>query len=262
MLAIQDRVRPLEGVNNFRDYGGYAADGGHVKTGRFYRSGQHMGATPDDLSVIGDYGFETVIDLRGDAERAQYPCARPEGFAATVLFAPGETAGTELAPHEQAAQGTVDVAEAIERMVLLYSRMPYRPALIEAMRHYFDTIELRDGPSLVHCVAGKDRTGLTVALFHLLLGVHRDDAYADYLLTNQAADIDKRLPTVAPEMRARYGATLSDAAIRTLLGVDERYLDAALASISASHGSVAAYADDVLGVTPARQAAIRARSVA
>ena len=135
---MRDRVLALEGVHNFRDYGGYTArDGAKLKVGRLFRSGQHVDATPDDLETIGQLNISKIIDLRGNSERVRFPCARPLNFAAEVLFAEGETAGAGHAPHVEAARQVTNAAEAHAAMVRLYDSMPFRPRLIEVFQLYF-----------------------------------------------------------------------------------------------------------------------------
>jgi protein tyrosine/serine phosphatase len=261
-INLQDRVKPLTGIHNFRDYGGYATSaGGRLKTGQLFRSGQHVGATADDLALLAALDLRTVIDLRGSSERRSYPCARPEGFGAVVYFYDGETAGRGGAPHVEAAGEIVTAADAHRAMVDLYAFMPFRPNLIAVMRMYFDALAERDGASLLHCLAGKDRTGLAAALFHTLMGVHRDDFMADYVLTNTAGNQEARIAAGAASIRASRGPQISDAAVRTLMAVDEAFLDAALSAIDAKHGSIEAYARDVLGVTPHRRAQIASRLI-
>lgn len=259
---MTDRVLAFAGIHNFRDYGGYAAEGGRLRTGLLFRSGQHGAATPDDLARFGGMGVATIIDLRGDAERRTMPCVRPDGFSADVLFAPGETAGSELAPHEEAGRGIATADEARAAMTELYRNMPFRPVLVASLRLYFAALATRDGPTLIHCLAGKDRTGLAVALLHALTGVHRDDVMADYLLTNTAGDPEARIAAAAPAIRERYGPQLTEGAIVALMGVDARYLDTALASIAERHATIEAYAESVLGINAARRTAIRERLIA
>ncbi|NJS13716.1 MAG: tyrosine-protein phosphatase, partial [Sphingopyxis sp.] len=161
-----------------------------------------------------------------------------------------------------AAAGTGITAEvARERMIMTYENMPYRPVLVESLRLYVAALSAYDSPSLVHCVAGKDRTGFAVALVHRLLGVHEDDVMADYLLTNVAGKIDERVAQGADVIRARYGGEIKDDAIRTLMMVGPAYLDAAFAAIRERHGTLAQYAEDVLGMTPEMQDGLRDRLV-
>src|SRR3546814_16314266 len=70
MTMLADRVLPLSGVHNFRDYGGYGVEGGgRLRDGSLWRSAQHAEADDDDLAAIDALGIETIIDLRGDDER-------------------------------------------------------------------------------------------------------------------------------------------------------------------------------------------------
>jgi protein-tyrosine phosphatase len=257
---VQNRVLELEGIHNFRDYGGYAArDGARLKTGLLWRSGQHVDATADDLDKVAAVQLTTVIDLRGDSERAEYPCARPLGFAAQILFAAGETADGGHAPHVTAARNVVTAQDAYEAMLRFYPTMPFRPNLIAIYRLYFEALAERDGASLLHCLAGKDRTGVAAAVLHSLMGVHPDDIMSDYLLTNTTGNIERRIAAGAKKVREGFGASMQEEAVRTLMSVHPAYLDAAFASISDTHGSVQAYARDVLGVDEARLAKIEAR---
>ena len=253
------RIVSLEGVHNFRDYGGYgSAGGGRMARGLLWRSGEHGGASGDDLATIGALGLTTVIDLRGNSERANNPCRRPDGFAAEIVFHDGETAG--LALHVEAAEGVLSKSDARRAMERLYREIPFRERLIPVLRRYFTVLAARDGPSLVHCLAGKDRTGLAVALLHHVLGVSRDDIMADYLLTNTAGNIERRIAAGGEAIRARRGA-IDDATIRTLMGVEPEYLSASFAVIEDRFPSVDAYLAQVLGVDEAVRAQLHARLV-
>src|SRR5688572_18214305 len=157
-----DRILPLEGIRNFRDYGGYAGAGGAmVKRRALWRSGHHHQATAADLEQVAALGLRAVVDLRGDSERSAFPCARHPEFAAEGLFEPGETAGLRgAAAHEAAAEGVRTGAQSRAAMVRLNEGMPWRPVLVESMKLYFAELAAARGPILLHCVAGKDRTGL------------------------------------------------------------------------------------------------------
>ena len=254
---MQDRVLIFEGVHNFRDYGGYAVAGGaRLKTGLLYRSGQHLDATADDLNRVFALNLTTVVDLRGNSERADFPCARHPDFAAKIIFADGETAGAGNA-HDENAHDVRTAADAHQAMITLYQAMPFRPLLIEVFKSYFEYLSMGYGASLIHCFAGKDRTGLAVSMTLRVLGVHVDDVMADYLLTNTAGDIDRRIAAGAEGVRAGFGPIMDDAAVRTLMSVHPEYLDTAIAAIVAQHDSISAYAADVLGITPAKRDAIK-----
>ena len=254
-----DRVLPLTGIHNFRDYGGYAArGGGHLKTGMLFRSGHHIAAALNDLKAVDALKLTTVIDLRGDSERQRYPCTRSTAFKAIVLFADGETAGAGGAAHVVAARDVVTADDAHAAMVDLYSFMPHRPNLQAAFRHYFNALADRDGAQLVHCFAGKDRTGVAVAILHRLMGVHDDDMMADYLLTNTAGNSAARIAAGTESIR-RSRPDASDAAVTKLMSVDPAYLHAALASIEQDFGGIERYVTGNLAVDKSAIDRLRAK---
>ena len=254
-----NRVLRLEGVHNFRDFGGYAAaGGGRVRRGLLWRSAQHVGASDAELEAIDALALTTVVDLRGNSERLAAPCRRGPGFAAEVILFDGETAG--LGNHVDAAAGVIDEAGAKGAMRRLYSEIAFRPNLIDLLRRYFAALAEREGPSLVHCLAGKDRTGLAVALVHHALGVHRDDIVEDYLLTRTAGNIEQRIAAGAAPIRARYG-NVADGAVRALMSVEPEYLETAIAAIEARYGSLDAYLGEMLVVDDGLRANLRERYV-
>lgn len=249
------RILPLDGVNNFRDYGGYATSGGgRVKSGLLWRSAQHGDASGPDLESIHSLGITHVIDLRGPSEREASPCLRHPDFSANVWTYPEETAG--LALHTEAANGVVTADQARAAMLRLYEGIAFRGNLIPMLRLYLELLRRDEGPSLVHCVAGKDRTGFAVAVLQRILGVHPDDVMADYLLTNRASKLDERIAIGAFKDMPRYAAFDADS-VRALWGVEEAYLQAALDSIDANHSSFDAYLSDVLGIDTAAQDDLR-----
>ena len=250
-----DRVVPLSGVHNFRDYGGYAvAGGGRIKQGLLYRSGQHVDASDDDLEAMDALDIRHVIDFRGESERSNAPCRRSDGFDAEVHFYDGETAN--LAPHLEAVTQAMDEQIAHASMERIYHNLPNREPVLWVMKRYFTVLAQGEGASLVHCLAGKDRTGMAVALLHHALGVHPDDAMEDFLLTNTAGNIDARVAAGADAVRARWG-DISDDTIRVLMGVDARYLHAMRKAVEEAHGSLDAFLTVVLEVDDAKRNALR-----
>lgn len=250
------RVLKLEGVHNFRDYGGYeTADGARVKQGLLWRSAQHGDASDADLDAIQALGIAHVIDLRGPSERQAKPCRRHQGFSAQVWTYPEETAG--LALHTEAADGVLSAAEARAAMMRLYEGIAFRDNLVPMLKVYFTLLERAEGPSLVHCVAGKDRTGFAVAMAQHVLGVPRDAIVEDYLLTQSAGNIEARIAAGGVQIRERHG-NIDDETIRTLMGVEADYIDKALAAVEARHGTIDAYLAEVLEIDAARRDALRA----
>ncbi len=258
------RIGPFyvtQGIHNLRDYGGYAVPGGaRVRSGVLLRSGQHMEASDADLALIDALDIRTVIDLRGNSEREGFPCRRHPNFAAQVIAYEGET--TNSPPHEGGG-GRIEMTpeKARERMLAVYTRMPVNPAMIWVFREYFNALDANDGGSLVHCFAGKDRTGVAASLLLHVLGVHHDDIVAEFLLTNDAPTRDILERQSLPRMEAHYG-TIDAQALHNLMGVLPEYLDTYIAKVTADHGSLDAYLATILGVDEERKARLRAKLVA
>jgi protein-tyrosine phosphatase len=261
--SITPRVLPLAGIHNFRDYGGYALPGGgRLRSGILWRSGQHVDASADDLAAVDALALATVIDLRGNTERAAYPCARGPAFAADVRWFDGETAGHGGAVHQNAARDVRTRADAMQAMIDLYAFMPHRPNLQAILRDYFATLaDGQPGGHLVHCFAGKDRTGFAVALLHRLLGVHADDLMADYMLTATAGNSAARIAAGVASLGRRRPDANQDALV-TLMGVEPEWLEAAFATVAAEFDGPESFARQVLGVDAAMLDRISARLVA
>lgn len=247
----------FEAIHNFRDCGGYpAANGRRMKRGVLFRSAHFPQATDADLATMQALGLAAIVDLRRPLERETHPSRRWPGFDARVVEHPGRD-GMVLPPHLVAFERAGESGpQARAAMTQIYCDMPLDPMFIELMRDYFAVLAEAGGAVLVHCAAGKDRTGVAVALAHHLLGVGEADMLANYLATNES--VEARYAEAGP-MRtflAREGRTVSDEAIRTILGVEEPYLRAAFATMDAEYGSRDGYLSDAVGVTPKQRAAV------
>jgi protein tyrosine/serine phosphatase len=250
----------LEGVENFRDYGDYhTASGRRLAKGRLYRSASHGRATDADLAAIEALDLAVIVDLRRPGERERDPARRPAGFKGQVIENDqGESAGED--PWWTFVRGS-DLSEEAFRGYLLnyYREAPHAERHIDLFSRYFRALAEADGPVLIHCAAGKDRTGVLAALTHHLAGVHPDDILADYLLTNNPERMAARAPMVAQVIQEATGRVATDAAVRAAIGVEAEYLQAAFEVILARHGSVDAYLAEALGVDLALREALEAR---
>ena len=250
----------LEGVENFRDYGDYpTASGRRLRKGRLYRSASHGRATDADLEAIEALQLAVIVDLRRPGERERDPARRPQGFAGQLIVNDeGESDAED--PWWTFVKSSDLSPQAFHGYLINYYReAPHKPRHIDLFSRYFQALAEVDGPVLIHCAAGKDRTGVLAALTHHLAGVHRDDILEDYLLTNNPERIAARAPMVAQVIKETTGRTATDAAIRAAIGVEAEYLAEAFAAIEAAHGSVEAYLRGPLGVDDALIEALEAR---
>lgn len=231
-----------------------------MKTGLLLRSGQHMEATEADLATLSTLDIRTIIDLRGASERTNFPCRRPAGFNAHVIAYDGET--TNSPPHEGGGGQVVMTPEkARERMIAVYTRMPNNPAMLDMFSRYFAALASREGASLVHCFAGKDRTGVAASLLLHVLGVSHDDVVAEFLRTNDAPTTHILERQSLPRMEAHYG-TIEPEAKRNLMGVLPEYFETYLAEVTRIAGSLDTYLAQALGVDEQRKEELRRRFLA
>lgn len=242
------RIHRFDALDNFRDYGDYAAGAGrHLAPNRLFRSAHQARVSDADLDRLGAIGITTIVDLRRPSERRAQPSKRPVGFTGSVIESDHDDGGE--APHITFLR-TADLTPESGRrfMTGTYSRLPFEASHLDLFARYFRVLGEADGPVLIHCAAGKDRTGLLAALTHHLLGVHPDDMVADYLLTNTAVDLDRRAPGIARQLETMTGRTASHDAVVAFLGVEPVYLETALAEITARYGSIDGYIKQALGV--------------
>jgi protein tyrosine/serine phosphatase len=253
-----DRHPPFEGLTNFRDFGGYAAGGRRIATGRFFRSANHALASEKDLERLAGMGVSAVIDLRRPVERERAPSRRWLGFSAVVVENDDPAEGSET---WDAFMAEWDMTREHYREFLLryYAQAPTLPRLLDLFSRYFDEVAKAEGAIIVHCAAGKDRTGLVVALTHALAGVHRDDIVADYLLTNQSGRFETHGAAWRDAIHQQHGRAPDMDVMRFIMGVEAAYLERSFEVIAERHGGVEGYLRDALGVDAKKRDAIEKR---
>ncbi|MGR2751400.1 tyrosine-protein phosphatase [Agromyces arachidis] len=223
-MDISTRI-PVPGTYNFRDVGGLPARDGTVRRGVLYRS--------DGLHRLGDEGRQAlrrldvgvVIDLRDDNEARLMPDDL-HGLDVEVRRLPVfEGSGASQ------GEGGISLEKLYHRIVTRHSAV-----VVDAVREIASS---GDRAVLVHCTAGKDRTGVVVALALLAAGVDREAVIVDYALTESHLAGDWLEEMVA--MIGRYGIP-DTPELRTLMGGSPREaLEAALDEVERGHGSAREY---------------------
>jgi protein tyrosine/serine phosphatase len=251
----------FEGIENFRDFGGYTAGGGRLKGGLLYRSASHAKASDADLEQLAGLGLAVIVDLRRRNERDRDPSRRWPGFAAQVVES---DIGQETADEWQAFIARSDLTPASFRAYMrdYYDAAPHEPRHIDLYTRYFRALAQTEGPVLVHCSAGKDRTGIACALTHHIAGVHPDDLMADYLLTNDPVRLANRAPLVIAAIRDLTGRTASEEAVYVAMRVEPEYLERGFAVMRERHGSIDGYLEQALGLDRELRERLRARLLA
>jgi protein-tyrosine phosphatase len=259
---MTSRIHAFDALDNFRDYGGYdPAAGRALKTGRLFRSAHQASVSEADLERLAALDLGVVVDLRRPVERRRQPSRRPASFTGQVFESDLDEAGE--APHI-AFLKTADLTPDSGRrfMTATYRQLPFAPAHIDLFGRYFKALGETDRPVLIHCAAGKDRTGMLAALTHHLMGVGHDDLMEDYLLTNTAVDLVGRAPAIAEQLKGFTGRVASHDAVVAFMGVEPAYLEAAIGAITERHGSIDGYLEQALGVDAALRDRIAERLAA
>ena len=226
---------------NVRDLGGLVTiDGRRVRRGALIRSDQLCRLSDGGRSDLVAHGVRTVIDLRNPAEAQKDPDPIWHEHGVDYLLIPqqSEQLWRDLDPVTRTRS---------ERDCAVIDR---RSEQIVAMARA--VANAVPGGVLIHCLAGKDRTGIAVAILLSLIGVSEDDIAIDYSLTvpNLAAELASALAD-APDDEARARLVRSyDASVETML--------ATLAHLRTRHGGAAAYLARA-GLSDADVERIRAR---
>lgn len=225
----------LTSVHNFRDVAGpgYALlPSGSMARGLVYRS-TVLSLGPEDLGILEGLGVSTVVDLRTGEEITKQPDVVPAGAEYLAIDV--------LSGHTSAATftgaGTFSVEDARREMATTYERFVVGDDERVAFGRAVHALAVSTGPAIVHCTAGKDRTGWVSALLQLLAGVREEDVVADYLLTRErSADF---MAAVREYLRTEIPEQLE--AIEVLMGVEEANLRRSLDAMDREFGDARRY---------------------
>lgn len=247
------RILDVPGAINLRDFGGYTTvEGRRVRSGVLFRSGMLAELTTDGQAALRDLGIGVICDLRRHEERELEPTPFPAHDPRQVHVSIDPDHGVKL--REAMEFEGLDLAGRIHYMIEI-NRELARVHTAE-YRQVFDALwSAGENGFLIHCAAGKDRTGFGVAAILFTLGVPRETIVEDYLLTNEAMDFER---FILPRLRANYGDVDVEAA-KALSGVRLEYIHAALDEVDANYGSFDGYLERALGIDAQRRAALRAR---
>jgi protein-tyrosine phosphatase len=256
----KDRVLTLEGGCNFRDIGGYTtAQGQLVKWGQVFRAGVLSYITERDHDALQALEIRAICDLRRSEERQKEP-TRWRGDTAHALHWDDQielpTLRSYAAQRPSTAEGMFDA------MIDLYRGLPLR---MHARIHGLLTCIANDRvPVLVHCAAGKDRTGVAIAVLLALLEVPRETIVEDYLLTNEVGNFEH---FIRGRERAQLGLAdanhpllaMPEELRRVLFSAHADFLHAAFDAIEHQLGGFDTYVEQTLGIDSAVRERVCAR---
>ncbi len=183
-----------------------------------------------DISVICDLRREDEAAMGMTSNRAPFDCRQ----AIPIAQGSSEMLRTSIRDPSQNAADRIRFMTDVTRELAKHHGSEYR--------QLFQYLLEAEGGFLLHCSAGKDRTGFGAALILAALGVDEDTIMQDYLLTNEAACLYEFMHT---RMRDQFGAHFDEESINAVGGVKEVYLQAALDEIASTHGSLDRYLEEI-----------------
>ncbi len=221
----------LTSVWNFRDVAGSGlplSDGKTMTTGVVYRSGQLKGLSDADAATIVGLGITDIYDLRSATAARNSPDPVPSGVAYHRIDV---FAGHSKSYKGKTAAGARAYMRAMNRAFVTDSKQ--RSRIAQALR----AIAKADGPVLIHCAAGKDRTGWLSAMLQSIAGANRATIKGEYLLSNTYRKdlIDSKVAAARKISAARAAIVSEQEKLRP------SYLESGLNKAVAKYGSLRKY---------------------
>lgn len=260
----------IEGLYNFRDTGGMPlTGGGTTRAGVLFRSDGLGALTDKGLDQLAATDIGVIVDYRTDTERQmspdKVPTSRP--FKEVVLpILQGATAGAMKAAAEAAmhaadkSASSAAIQKALEQLPDLSTL--YQGILSEGASAYAETARLvaqstdaEPTAVLIHCTAGKDRTGVGAALLLTAAGAERDAVVADYASSQD--NLAKGWSQHMLGMIKSMGVEPTPGLVEMATGTPPEAIEAALAWVD-QHGGAEAYLKGG-GLTDDELAALKAR---
>lgn len=262
----------LEGAPNFRSVDALqAACGRRLRPGRLFRSDALHRLSDAERERLAACGVGVVIDLRRPDERALAPSRWHLPSPETLVFDSAEQldAVRPVNWREQLEAPGFDAAAARRWMLDAYARMPVAlaPAVRSAAERLLAAPAAADGGShpagepraiLVHCTAGKDRTGFVCAMLLAAVGVPHHAILADYLESGRRRPAAQLARTLATLMQVDPTPRVL-AAIEVIAGVQPEFLETGFAAARERFGSIDRYLELACGLDPARRDGLRDR---
>jgi protein-tyrosine phosphatase len=233
--ATDENHVTLTGEDNMRDLGGYTGKNGkRVLFHKLFRSGELSTLTDADLAHLATKEITQVIDLRTATERTEKVDKAINGASVYELSLINDQNGTNTGGVNQSEIfGLILSGQMTAEDVMLPGYVVDETKITQWIK-IFDLLESGQ-TTLLHCTAGKDRTGMTTALVLSSLGVDREVIINDFMLSNDYLSVSNQ-QTIA-YINTQYGAG-SGEKLLPLLGVEQVYITNFFTNIESTYGSV------------------------
>lgn len=256
------RVIWLEGTSNTRDIGGYLTeDLRTVRWRQIIRSENLSRLTHGDFQELEAIGVKTVIDLRSKQEQMKSPTRWQGEHPPRFYHFPIGDVELEWFKHQRRMMKRNWFTERQSLAHMVEGYRVFSEVAVPSLQNLMEVVlEPSNWPILIHCNAGKDRSGIATALILGALGVDRDTIMEDYLLTNEIIRAEEKSAILATKLKessdgSRSGWSPSARAWFPFVGVQAEMLAAFYESIDEAYGSMDAFLNNI-GVDPAARAGL------
>lgn len=251
----------LSGAGNFRSLGGLVTrDGRRVRHPFLMRSDRLGHLHVEDWESLARTGLNTICDLRSREECAEHPNPVPGSFAVNQVACEvrNDLRGSPELRGMLVKQPNAAGARAL--MIEIYRRLPRQMA--GAMARIVERLLAGGAPLLIHCTAGKDRTGFAVAVLLHALDVPREEIERDYLASQAWRHKPLHRALLAQSLAATLPADAVEGVVDPLLDVHTSYLSAAFEAASAEFGSLERYLEVTAGLDVGKRERLRELALA
>ncbi len=232
----------LDGTSNTRELGGYKTkDGKSLKWGVLYRSDKLSELTDPDQKYLTQLGIKTVIDFRSEEEKQNEPDQVPSNLK--YIEMPIEADGAIRPKVEAILKG--DLNEDVGA-ILVETNKEFISDFSGVFKSFIESLVENQEPTLFHCTAGKDRAGFAAALVLLAVGVPEEIVIEDYMKTNKYTE--ETIQDYINKINLYSLGNVDAEILRPLLGVEERFIRAALDEIKLNYGNIESFIKDGLEI--------------
>ena len=246
------KLLSFNGFINFRDLGGYKTqDGKSIKFNKIYRSGNLAKFSLKNYNYLKKIGIKAICDLRSIKEQKIAPTRLPKNSSIRIIHIPINTLEYYKSNHFKKAfalfigkMKTIDIMETF--------RKTYQGFVVDCKSELLTIFNLllfpENSPLIIHCTAGKDRTGFVCALLLHAMGISKQDIYADYQKTDIYLKKFKEKTLKKSRFFRPFG--VSEDKLSLFFETKKEFLDTAYNAMIQSYGSVDNYIHKAIGVTP------------
>ncbi len=174
-------------ITNFRSLGGYSTANGTTKDGLLYRSGQLADLSDSQVDFLAnDLKIKRIVDMRGADELSKDPDTTWPGADYENL----DILADATANNASLGRMITETGSVYDNMMFTYEQLATSNSARQGYKTFLTQLVEKDEPTVFHCFAGKDRTGVGAAIILTSVGVSEDQVFEDYLKTNASRQIE------------------------------------------------------------------------